>query len=182
MLFHESEENSEPVMAMPMAITRALPLMGTASALTPGAGERVAVQKSAKLACTASWFTPSAMPKMISNASAMSLVLPSTFWMSLPVRTPWALRAVMPTIRMMASSCTLLNSKLPALNSKFFTLKNGTSTPVNLAKATATAAMTPVWMTKNSVQPYRKAVSRPKASRKYTYCPPTFGNILANSP
>ena len=47
---------------------------------------------------------------------------------------------------------------LPYYNSFF----NTTNLPaVNLAKATATAAMVPVWITVNTVQPYRKAGNWP---------------------
>ena len=38
--------------------------------------------------------------------------------------------------------------------------------PVYLAKATATAAMVPVWITANIVQPKRNPASGPKASRR----------------
>ena len=38
MLFHESEENSEPVMAMPMPITRPPALSGSTGPATPGRG------------------------------------------------------------------------------------------------------------------------------------------------
>src|SRR5215469_13955944 len=58
----------------------------------------------------------------------------------------------------------------------------GQSTPVNRAKATATAAMVPVWMTVNSVQPYRKPRMGENASPRYTYMPPAFGIIAASSP
>src|SRR5216117_2990840 len=37
-------------------------------------------------------------------------------------------------------------------------------------------------MTRKSVQPQRNPQSGEKASRRYTYCPPAFGIIAANSP
>ena len=57
----------------------------------------------------------------------------------------------------------------------------GTSTPRNRAKATATAAIVPVWMTANSVQPYRNPAAGERPSRRNTYCPPAFGIIAASS-
>src|ERR1043166_3825499 len=42
--------------------------------------------------------------------------------------------------------------------------------------------MVPVWMTRNSVQPYRNPHSGENASRRYTYWPPAFGIIAASSP
>jgi hypothetical protein len=60
-------------------------------------------------------------------------------------------------------------------------LNQGTKTAVNLAKATATAAMVPVCITANSDQPYKKPISGLKASLRYTYCPPDLGNIADNS-
>jgi len=35
----------------------------------------------------------------------------------------------------------------------------------------------PVWITRNSVQPYKNPTGAKYASRKYTYCPPACGNI-----
>ena len=43
---------------------------------------------------------------------------------------------------------------------------DGKKTPRNFAKATATAAMVPVWITRNRVQPKRNPQMRPRASRK----------------
>src|SRR2546426_6858683 len=44
----------------------------------------------------------------------------------------------------------------------------GQKTLVNRANATATAAMVPVWMTTNRVQPYRYPNRGEMASRRYT--------------
>src|SRR6267378_3901379 len=54
-------------------------------------------------------------------------------------------------------------------------------TPEKFAKATATAAIVPVWITKNRAQPKRNPIEGPKASRRKTYCPPARGHIAANS-
>src|SRR5258705_13633732 len=55
------------------------------------------------------------------------------------------------------------------------------STPEKFAKATATAAIVPVWITKNRAQPKRNPIEGPYASRRKTYCPPARGHIAANS-
>ena len=78
---------------------------------------------------------PSASPKMMSSASASSLVLLRTFWMSLPVRTPWAFSPVMAAMRATASACTVDTVKAWPPPSGTFTSKcclenQGSSTPV----------------------------------------------------
>src|SRR5205807_9112436 len=57
----------------------------------------------------------------------------------------------------------------------------GASTPMKRAKATATAAIVPVWITKSNDQPKRKPAAGPYASRRNTYCPPARGIIAASS-
>src|SRR5215213_4314123 len=42
--------------------------------------------------------------------------------------------------------------------------------------------MVPVWITRNSVQPYRNPQSGENDSRRYTYWPPARGIIAASSP
>ena len=59
------------------------------------------------------------------------------------------------------SCCVLRNG-----SSLFCAEMMGTKMPRYLANATATAAMVPVWMTTNSVQPYRNPLSGPNASRR----------------
>src|SRR3954468_18902095 len=54
-------------------------------------------------------------------------------------------------------------------------------TPRNRAKATATAAIVPVWTTRKSDQPKRKPNGGPYASRRKTYWPPALGIIAASS-
>src|SRR5258705_6948027 len=55
------------------------------------------------------------------------------------------------------------------------------STQIKFAKATATAAIVPVCMIRNSAQPKRKPIEGPYASRRKTYCPPARGHIAATS-
>src|SRR5215203_3882924 len=54
-------------------------------------------------------------------------------------------------------------------------------TPVKFAKATATAAMVPVWIIRNRPQPKRNPIDGPYASRRKTYWPPARGHIAASS-
>ena len=72
----------------------------------------------------------------------------------------------------MANSWAEVILKLEIWSTTLPSSKNGINTPVNLAKATATAAITPVCITKKTVQPYTKAVSSPNAFLMYTNCPP----------
>src|SRR5258708_12682526 len=58
----------------------------------------------------------------------------------------------------------------------------GNNTPRYRENPMATAAIVPVWITRNSVQPYKNPHSGEYASRKYTYCPPACGNIPPRSP
>ena len=59
--------------------------------------------------------------------------------------------------------------------------KAGKKTPKYLAYPTASAARVPVWMTVNNVQPYRKPVRSPYASRRKTYWPPARGRAAPSS-
>src|SRR5687768_13079858 len=52
---------------------------------------------------------------------------------------------------------------------------------MKFAKATATAAMVPVWITRNNDQPNRNPIEGPYASRRKTYWPPACGHIAASS-
>src|SRR5580704_8287268 len=58
----------------------------------------------------------------------------------------------------------------------------GNNTPRYRANPIATAAIVPVWITRNSVQPYKNPHSGENASRRYTYCPPACGKSAASSP
>ena len=93
---------------------------------------------------TAASLIPIKKPTRMSRASATSLVEPKMLEISLPPRTPPELIHVRPTSMMMASSITVVKRTGPASNKTCFSLNQGTSTPTKRAKATATAAMTPV--------------------------------------
>ena len=64
---------------------------------------------------------------------------------------------------------------------RFFTNTAGQKTPRNLANATATAATVPVSITRNSVEPLKKATSSCRASRRSTYWPPARGSMAGES-
>src|SRR5258708_24859094 len=57
----------------------------------------------------------------------------------------------------------------------------GAKRPTYAASTTALAAIAPEKPATNDVQPVRKAASRPKAARRYTYSPPARGRSAASS-
>ena len=84
-----------------------------------------------------------------------------TFWMTLPSRMPRRFTAVSKAMTAMASAWAADTFIGPQCRSLCDSENQGRSTEVYLAKATATAAMVPVWITRNSVQPYRNPMSGP---------------------
>ena len=116
------------------------------------------------MAAIAAALRPIVRPSRMSAASAAVLIAVSDVWMKAAVRTPRTLMSVSTTIEPMASSrCgdrpTVIgpigwgNAIVPPR--KTSGVRAGKRTPVKRANATATAAMVPVWITTNSVQPYR---------------------------
>jgi len=112
----------------------------------------------------ASALRPTVMPSTISPASAAVLIAVSDVWMNAAVRTPRTLIHVSSTIDRIAKmrcgdSPTAMgpmgSGNLIVVPRKTSGDRDGTRTEVNRANATATAAMVPVWITTNSVQPYR---------------------------
>src|SRR3979490_3151659 len=57
----------------------------------------------------------------------------------------------------------------------------GTKPPTYAASPRALAAIAPENPATNDVHPVRKAASRPKAARRYTYSPPARGRSAASS-
>src|SRR5262249_44190366 len=132
---------------------------------------------------------PSARPSTISAASDSTLTDVSTVWISAATRTPRTLIHVSAAIDAIASMrCADKPTAIGPLGRSTVVPTNtsadraGTNTAVNFANPTATAAIVPVWMTVNSVHPYRKPNSGEIASRRYTYWPPARGNCAASSP
>jgi hypothetical protein len=56
----------------------------------------------------------------------------------------------------------------------------GKNTPVYLANATATAAIAPVWITKQRPS-VKETAEWTERLRRYTYCPPACGIMAASS-
>ena len=79
-----------------------------------------------------------------------------------PVRMPRVLTHVRKTITAMAEQLLRGEAELAAADQVILAPIDGKKTPVYLANATATAAMVPVWITMNMVQPKRK----PTAGRR----------------
>jgi hypothetical protein len=88
-------------------------------------------------------------------ASASILVDVKTLTTVLPVTIPRVLSQVRNAIMIMATSIVELTFKNPASNIMFLSDIHGNNTPLNLAKATATAAIEPHWITRKVVHPKR---------------------------
>ena len=125
-------------------------------------------------------YTPT--PTRLSSASTLAEV--NTFCTAAPSLTPRVLVKVSSVMITMAARFAVFSPKLPdpMCTIQIVWLTPGKNTPRNLQNATPTAAIVPVWMTRNSVQPYKNPQSGPKASRRYTYWPPALGIIAASSP
>ena len=92
-------------------------------------------------------------PKMIKPASESILVLVNIFWMILPLLMPRLLRKLRKKMEDTARMPVVLRENPPIVKRIFFSSKKGKSTPINRAKATATAAITPVCITVKTVHP-----------------------------
>jgi len=114
---------------------------------------------------------PSFTPNVFSNVSSVIITIAARFAVFSPMSI---LPSTIGPIGI-AGTCPMCHSQLLALT-------DGKKTPRNFPKATPTAAIVPVWMTMNSVHPYRNPHRGPSASRRYTYCPPALGIIAASSP
>jgi hypothetical protein len=154
MLFQASAAKSEPTIEAPRAPSSARPASGSTEVTTPAETcVQLARQKSLKLAAMACALRPSASPSVMRPSTATVLVSVKTFWITRPPWRPRRLTAVSRTMLAMATTRPAVTWKSPASNSTTFSPSAGTSTAVNLAKAMATAAMVPVWITVNRVQP-----------------------------
>src|SRR5262249_28425472 len=168
MLFQASAEKSEPTCATHRAMSRPnVP----AAAETDGIKDRsqsapgsmacgaCGVHMALKFALTAAAFLPTRMPSRIRPTSASVLAEVKMFWIHLPSRRPRVLAKVRRTISATATPCckerltayleeSRMGGKIQAVGETA-----GTSTPRNRAKPTETAAIVPVWITRNNVQP-----------------------------
>src|SRR5437764_4314611 len=164
MLFHASEENSEPTWPTQTAIIIPSAPPAAETAPTKGrsdvTGEAAAgVQKFVKLACNALALRPTKMPSAINAMSDNVFAEVKTFWISLPSANPRVFTNVRRTIINIATSCWV--ERLTAYRCEsvigeiiqFVGETKSVTTPRNRANATATAAIVPVCITRNSVQP-----------------------------
>jgi hypothetical protein len=125
-LFQESDEKSEPTRATPRTRIAVRPSRPPAQKFSP------------KLRATAASLRPTKNAAPMRPSSAPVLATVKMFWTRAPVRSPRVFSQVRKMMRAMATA---------------FCGRSGRKTPRNLAKATATAAMVPVWITVKKVQP-----------------------------
>ena len=145
-MFQASDEKSGPTIAPPTSIRK-----GRVTGVSP--------HRLLKLAETASAFLATKRPRTMRVASAATLAEVNRFWTIFPSRSPRLFDHVSRAITAMATTRCVDSETVPAWRSAFSADTQGTSTPRNLAKATATAAIVPVWITRKRVQPYRKPTS-----------------------
>src|SRR5258708_4214543 len=142
-------ENSGPTIAAP-------------TAATPTAPPPVAQKLAPKFAASASAWRPIVNPSRISAASAPVLTAVREVWMIAAVRTPRTLIQVRSATDATASRRWGERPTVTGPNGggggrgppeEAAGERPGQNTAVKRANATATAAMVPVWITTNSVQP-----------------------------
>jgi hypothetical protein len=165
MLFHASEENSDPTMAAPKVISNAR--------LSPASPRNCPPPKLAET--VAESLRPS-RGTIASRARAATLVIVNRFCVHLAALMPRVLSQVRTAITRIATRrCEVIETSRPPPSgppkstigtSRWDGETQGQRTPRNFAKATATAAMVPVWITRNSVHPYRKPTRGENASRR----------------
>ena len=151
MLFHASDENRLPTMAVPMAATMAKPAKWVMVA--PSLEVCTALQKLVVLIWMASALAAKNNPIIRKTTKARNLVKVKVFCTIFPAWIPRELSHVRKTMDAIAKSCTVLNCIKPRSSHTFFSENHGTNTPMNLAKAMPTAAMVPVCMTLNKDHP-----------------------------
>ena len=149
-LFQASLEKSDPTIAAPTT--------GTIARL-----QSPVPQKAAKLAAATSGCRNSVSPQMTSTASAPTLATVNMVWIAAPSLTPRMFTAGEQDDQedrddALGREAELDRFGAPGMSDRPRTRKTsglteGTSTPRKRAKATATAAMVPLWMTANRVQP-----------------------------
>src|SRR5712691_696773 len=140
-LFQASIENSEPTIAAPMT--------GSSPSVTPVAGQKLAP----KFAAIATAFLPIVSPSTTRAVSAAVLMMVSEVWMKAAVRTPRTLIQVRTATDAIASNrCQERPTAMSPIGFGKWSIvpantsaeTAGTSTEVNRANATATAAIVPV--------------------------------------
>ena len=98
---------------------------------------------------------PVLIPKMLITDSSTTTMIATRFWVLSPT-------SIFPrTMGPIGMRGTFQKCRI-----QFEEEMEGTKMPRNLPKATPTAAIVPVWITRNSVQPYKNPQSGPSASRR----------------
>src|SRR5439155_12507926 len=118
----------------------------------PGDAEPVANAGRARFAARAAP-PPSTRPSAITASKVATLATVNTFCTCRPASRPRAFKAVRSRITLAATACTGLAASGPRRTSGGAGASAGQSCPAKVAKATATAAIVPVWITSTSVQP-----------------------------
>ena len=149
-LFHASDENNEPIIDTPNAISNAIPPM----AFTPPS----LVVLEASQAFSKFWdniplLKPYPSPTTIRPNNATNLAMVKVFWIIFPLWIPFVLIKVNKIILVMAYSDPTETLTDPRAKKTFSGLRMGKKTAEYLVNATATAAIVPVWITINTVQP-----------------------------
>ena len=145
-LFHASEEKRAPTITPPITISAGSNVpSGTRSCTDLNLLVcSMPLHKSAMLSCQISDFAATKMPSKMSRISAPVLATVKTFCTSRPALMPRELMKVSSRMTSTATIWPLLILKAPRSSRMNFSPSSGTSTPRNLANATATAAMVPV--------------------------------------
>src|SRR3984957_7630779 len=168
MLFQASAENSDPTCATPNAINNpnaplAAVMVGTKPRRKSAPGSIGSAprmdQKCEKLSLTAAALRPTNTQSTISPSRERVFALVNIFCMILPSCTPRVFRNVKKMIISTAPSCctdklmAYFEDSVSGCTTHACGEIAGASTPRYRANPMATAAIVPVWITRNSVQP-----------------------------
>src|SRR5579859_7286487 len=181
MLFHASAEKSEPTCATASASSspyQPLPAVtvGKSPLRKPAPGSIVWAPRIAhrceKLSAIAEAFRAENTQIKINPSSESIFAEVKIFWIHFPSFTPRVFRYVRKIIISTATNCCTerlianFEEKLTGGMTQVFGEIAGNNTPRYRAKPIATAAIVPVWITRNSVQPYKKPHNGENASRR----------------
>ena len=161
MMFHADELKIAPTIANPTADKSVELLRGTCVMSFFKTIVLKGCQKWAAFQCAASLPQPAATPSKIKPMSAAIFVIVNVFCSSFPKETPRVFKKVRKMMTANASNCVAVKVYSPILIKTFCSEKIGKMTAVNFAKAIETAAIKPVSMTKNVVQPNKKPTNAP---------------------
>src|SRR5277367_5922206 len=178
-LFQASELNSDPTCTTASIVNSPTYAVGpptptcTACMVCHPAPAQKLCQPAPKFAATATEFFAST-PTNTTAARASTFADVNTFCTAAPIFTPSVFSNVSSVITTIADRLAVFNpisilpstigpicqaGTCPICQIQFCALTLGKNTPRNFPNATPTAAMVPVWITINSVHPYRKPQS-----------------------